>query len=577
LDRQIEYPGEILTDTELLTIQRNIYTALAYLSQAAVGLAATQIADGFACTQQASPNLTVQVAPGAVYQQLARDPNPYGSLGLDTTNLIVKQGINLAGAPSLSCPAPGTAGQSINYLVQVVFGESDGNSTLLSYFNSSNPATAWSGPNNTGASQNTTRIDGVTISVVSGTAATTGTQTTPAATGGAIGLWVVTVANGQATITNSNISLYPGAPLLNSAYKLPNLPTTIQQQPGNYAADTGAANAYVVTLSPVPASWNALIGSPIRFKVANANTSTACTVNVNGLGAKALINSDGSLPTPGSISTGAIIEGIYDGANVQITRTDAPQLAQCYLKWTSGTQCTLVPSGGNRLFNPASGTLTIPSAGVAATINNCYVNGVAGQTLAINTSYLVYVFSLAGVPTLDFCTGQVSTTLDASSGMPIKSGDNTRVLVGSAHVYASVQFNSPNSGSPSITSFWNRRRLYIAPASSTSSTSSTTATVTAASNSVYVWPDEPVSYRITALVYNSTAGDGVYVQPGIDGVVVAASAGPVVSSTVNAALPAISSSFTQPAEGLHTFAAFASAVTGGTANYQIQQTIEVNG
>ena len=164
MDRQIEYPGEILTEVELLTIQRNIYQALGYLAQLAVGLpsASSAIADGFACTPQSSPNLTVQVAPGAVYVQQPIDGMvAYSSLGTDA-NVIVKQGINLTGAAILSCPPPAIAGQSINYLVEVGFTESDGPIPLpvLQYFNASNPAIGWSGPNNTGTAQPTTRFDG---------------------------------------------------------------------------------------------------------------------------------------------------------------------------------------------------------------------------------------------------------------------------------------------------------------------------------------------------------------------------------------------------------------------------------
>src|SRR6188768_781118 len=50
-----------------------------------------------------------------------------------------------------------------------------------------------------------------------------------------------------------------------------------------YAADAQANDSYVITLSPVPASYTT--GMMIVFKAATANT-TGCTINVNGLGAK---------------------------------------------------------------------------------------------------------------------------------------------------------------------------------------------------------------------------------------------------------------------------------------------------
>jgi hypothetical protein len=49
---------------------------------------------------------------------------------------------------------------------------------------------------------------------VPGTAATTGSQTTPAPSTGYVGLWVVTLTNGQTSITAANIAAYPGAPFI---------------------------------------------------------------------------------------------------------------------------------------------------------------------------------------------------------------------------------------------------------------------------------------------------------------------------------------------------------------------------
>ena len=50
------------------------------------------------------------------------------------------------------------------------------------------------------------------LSAKAGIAAATGSQTMPSADAGYVGVWVVTVANGQATITSTSISAAPGAP-----------------------------------------------------------------------------------------------------------------------------------------------------------------------------------------------------------------------------------------------------------------------------------------------------------------------------------------------------------------------------
>jgi len=87
----------------------------------------------------------------------------------------------------------------------------------------------------------------------------------------------------------------------------------IQQQAGNFAVDTGTANALVVTLSPVPASLASILGSPIRIqKGAAANTST-CTLAVNGLTATAIKYADGTSLKASDLPANGVLEVSYDG------------------------------------------------------------------------------------------------------------------------------------------------------------------------------------------------------------------------------------------------------------------------
>jgi hypothetical protein len=213
-----------------------------------------------------------------MYSLAATDASAYSSLSADAHN-ILKQGISLD-AVTLTCTPPATGGQSINYLVQAVYQDQDTGLVTLPYYNASNPSQAWSGPNNTGAQQATARKGIVTISAKAGIAATTGTQTTPAPDAGYTGLWVVTVANGQTTITAGNISQAQNSPIL---------PTDLlHAMQGNsllVANDVGVANAYVVNY-PFPVT-SLTDGMVLWFKAANVNTGVS-TINVNGLGTKAL-------------------------------------------------------------------------------------------------------------------------------------------------------------------------------------------------------------------------------------------------------------------------------------------------
>lgn len=93
-----------------------------------------------------------------------------------------------------------------------------------------------------------------------------------------------------------------------------------QAQAANYAVDTGAVNAMVITLSPVPASLSDLIGAPIRIKVNVTNTNVTPTLNVNGLGAQNVVTVGaggiGGISVGGAAAT-KIIEVVWDGTNFQ--------------------------------------------------------------------------------------------------------------------------------------------------------------------------------------------------------------------------------------------------------------------
>jgi hypothetical protein len=94
-------------------------------------------------------------------------------------------------------------------------------------------------------------------------------------------------------------------------------PYLLQQAGGAYAVDTGTVNALVTTLSPAPSSLAALLGAPIRVKVANTTTSSTPTWTSNGFGSLTLVNQDGSaLNEP--LVAGGIYTLVYDGTHAQV-------------------------------------------------------------------------------------------------------------------------------------------------------------------------------------------------------------------------------------------------------------------
>lgn len=195
--------------------------ALAKLSSAILGTS-TQFS-GLAVGPTSPASLQVSVAPGEIYMLTALEGTAYGTLPADTTHQIVKQGINLD-AVLLTIAAPSVAGQSINYLIQATFQETDisvdptsgASPVVLPFYNDSNPTQPYSGPNNTGQTSSTFRQGSVVLSAKAGISATTGSQVTPSPDSGYVGIAVVTVANGQTTITSGNIAAYANAPAINS-------------------------------------------------------------------------------------------------------------------------------------------------------------------------------------------------------------------------------------------------------------------------------------------------------------------------------------------------------------------------
>lgn len=211
MDRQITFPGSIPLDTDLLNTNRNTMIALGLAMQDILGT--NTVIAGFPCTQTLVASLAVLVGPGRIYNLQNVDGTNYGSLLADTADQILKQGIQL-GNVTLATPAPTTAGQSINYLIEASFLEVDATPVTLPYFNVSNPSVPFSGPNNSGTPQNTQRKGTVVVQVKAGIPATTGTQTTPTADAGFIGMYSVTVAQGQATVTSTNIARLLTAPFI---------------------------------------------------------------------------------------------------------------------------------------------------------------------------------------------------------------------------------------------------------------------------------------------------------------------------------------------------------------------------
>lgn len=175
----------------------------------------------------------------------------------------------------------------------------------------------------------------------------------------------------------------------------------LQQQATNFAVDSGSANALVATLTPAPPSLAFLAGAPLRIQAAAANTGAA-TLNVNGLGAVAIVNADGSALTAGQITAGQISEVTYNGTSFNLVGGGAS--AQAVLATTG----SLTLSNGWMMkwvrgaADPADNSEPTQTLAWDAPFSNAVLFGgvsteIASATILCDMWYQFYSLSTAGI------------------------------------------------------------------------------------------------------------------------------------------------------------------------------------
>ena len=137
--------------------------------------------------------------------------------------------------------------------------------------------------------------------------------------------------------------------------------------PLNYAADTGAADAYAIALTPALTAHVA--GLPIVFKATNANTG-ASTVTINALAAVAIKDATGADLAANAIAAGGLVIVVYDGTNYQLIslggRTALP--AGTLVDWPTET----IPSGLRLLERNGASLVRSTYAELFAVIGTIY-------------------------------------------------------------------------------------------------------------------------------------------------------------------------------------------------------------
>lgn len=209
MHRRTQYAGARSAAEDLLLAGRFAMVSMAYLAQDIIG-SATQVLGASCGPTTPTASLAVSISPGRIYEMAPLEATAWSSLAPDTTDTIFKQGL-LFQAQTISLPNITTTGKSVVYLIQGQYQDFDTDNQVLSYYDASNPTVPFAGPGNSGTAQPTTRQGLFVVQALAGTIATTGTQTTPAATAGWTPLYAVTIAFGATTVTSGNITQFSAA------------------------------------------------------------------------------------------------------------------------------------------------------------------------------------------------------------------------------------------------------------------------------------------------------------------------------------------------------------------------------
>lgn len=229
---------------------------------------------------------------------------------------------------------------------------------------------------------------------------------------------------------------------------------------GNYYADTGAANAYVITVSS-PQTVALAAGLPVQFKAANTNTG-ASTLAINALGVKNILNADNTALQAGQIPANGIIQVQYDGTSFLLSTLSpvviSGQKVQSFslvLTVTAGVvQHQIVSDSGNASLgnfsdriNGASATLTTTPTGTdssTAFAAGAKISSVNANTIILDTAAQTAA-SFIGGAYLEFASPGGASVFQARGVF------NSRNVNGTTRVRLEIQFNAnPGGGTLSL-------------------------------------------------------------------------------------------------------------------------------
>lgn len=333
-------------------------------------------------------------------------------------------------------------------------------------------------------------------------------------------------------------------------------------------------------LTGVTVTWGNVSGKPAFGTAALLDVGTTASKVVQ-------LGSDGKLPIlDGSKLTNVIAasasavvfntaQSLTDAQRLQAIANLGVPFEHGRLTFFTAASLRFTPFKGDMLkINGA--VVRIPASGITGLANTgAFVNGLAAQNLAANTLYYVYAFLNSGVVTADFSTTGHSTSATAGNiGTEIKTGDDTRSLIGMVFTDASSQFRD------ALTATWfNRRTRSFQSIVATVATPGAYFLEVGGGSSIaspgcrvyfLVWGDENTVEATAQADVSVTASNNVGYACAIDGSI-GGFAQMTPFFTTNHNTGTVSSSATL-SEGMHYAVLFGGSNAGGTTQYAQAQT-----
>lgn len=291
-------------------------------------------------------------------------------------------------------------------------------------------------------------------------------------------------------------------------------------------------------------------GTPGFYTAGNPATATAATVvtadALNALQEELMTPVLAAGLTPSKTNNGQLL------AALQALLGGAP-IGQCYLAWLSTSSIVLQPFNGNQI-KIAGKYYSIPAAGVAA----------PAPPGASAFNYL-YLWNNAGVLTIEeSATGWSFDTTAGNIGTPIKTGDNSRTLIGIAATDAASHYQNM------LTASWFNPVSKTARANFTTNRTSSSLTMAEINSEIRIafvtFATREVELRLLGVVSQSSSAAGTNSSIAIDGTAIDESVG--ASSGAASSPGALLALMVKKllTEALHTSTLVGAIGTGGTTS-----------